>query len=109
MTTYLANAFSLAMWGDFDHLRIDVRRLSVEEARVLAAEARSVVGHESTAALFSRALGQKVAVWRETLRLAPGDRLLVGQYVGPRLVEGATTLPEGAEIRWLRVESEERS
>jgi hypothetical protein len=35
--------------------------------------------------------------------LVPGDRVLVGQYSGTRLPEGATTLPEGATIRWLVV------
>jgi hypothetical protein len=39
-------------------------------------------------------------------QLAPGDVLLVGQYVGPRPPEGTTELPEGAEVRWTKVRIE---
>jgi hypothetical protein len=63
----------------------------------------SAVGHETTAALFSRLLGRYVLARKSRPRLAPGDVLLVGQYSGPRLPEGATELPEGATIRWLLV------
>jgi hypothetical protein len=61
---------------------------------------RSVVGHADTAAVFSSVLGRVVAHNRETVKLAPDDILLVGQYIGPRLPEGATALPEGATIEW---------
>jgi hypothetical protein len=40
---------------------------------------------------------------RANVSLAAGDRVLVGQYSGPRLPEGTTTLPEGATIKWLVV------
>ena len=35
--------------------------------------------------------------------LKEGDVALVGQYSGPRLPEGATTLLEGATIKWMVV------
>lgn len=60
----------------------------------------SAVGHADTAGLFSSLLGVEVPPNRISLRLADGDVLLVGQYNGPRLSEGCTTLPEGATIRW---------
>jgi hypothetical protein len=41
---------------------------------------------------------------RVNVSLKPGDAAIVGQYIGPRLPEGATTLPEGATIKWLLTE-----
>jgi hypothetical protein len=38
------------------------------------------------------------------VKLNQGTRLLVGQYDGPRLPEGATSLPEGATLTWFKVE-----
>ena len=51
-------------------------------------------------------LERDVPYARVTLRLQPGDEALVGQYEGPRLPEGARSLPEGATIRWLLVRVE---
>ena len=64
------------------------------------AEIVSAVGHSDTAALFSSQLGREIEPNRVSVKLAPEDILVVGQYVGPRLPEGATELPEGAKIEW---------
>ena len=64
------------------------------------AEVVSVIGHADTAATFSTVLDRQLAVNRTSIKLAEGERLLVGQYIGPRLPEGATSLPEGATIEW---------
>jgi hypothetical protein len=102
---YIGNAFSLNMLADFP-ARLSAEEVSLGTARTLAATATSAVGHESTAAIFATLLGRDVPVARVTLRLQPGDAMLVGQYIGPRLPEGATTLPEGAAIRWVVVRCE---
>ena len=60
----------------------------------------SAVGHETTAKLFEQILGVPVPYNRMTVQPASGDRALIGQYIGPRLEEGATELPEGARIEW---------
>jgi len=65
---------------------------------------QSIVGHDDTALLFTSLLGHSVQARRVSTSLAPGDVVLVGQYNGPRLPEGATALPEGAKIRWILVE-----
>lgn len=98
----ICNAFSLNMLAALD-ARLKVREVSLDEARALAAEGQSAVGHADTAAVFSAVLGVSVPAARTTVRLASGDAVLVGQYVGPRLPEGATVLPEGATIRWAVV------
>lgn len=63
----------------------------------------SVVGHSDVATILSNLLGCPVAFNRETVSLSVGDIVFVAQYVGNRLPEGTTVLPDGAEIKWLRV------
>jgi hypothetical protein len=60
----------------------------------------SAVGHETTAHLFETELKVPIPYNRATVKLAPGDLALIGQYIGPRLEEGATELPEGSRIEW---------
>lgn len=98
---FLLNAFSLNMIvGNVD---ISVREVSRAMAACLAADCTSAVGHADTAAVFSHVLMVDVPCNRATVALKEGDVALVGQYSGPRLPEGATTLPEGAAIKWLVV------
>ena len=100
---YLLNAFSLNMLaGNAD---IIVREVSRKVAASLAADCNcvSAVGHADTAAVFASVLGVPVACNRATVTLKYGDVALVGQYSGPRLPEGCSTLPEGAAIKWMIV------
>ena len=98
---YILNAFSLNMVvGDAD---VSVREVSRAMAASLAANCPSAVGHADTAAVFSSVLGVEIPCNRATVALKEGDVALVGQYSGPRLPEGATSLPEGAAIKWLVV------
>ena len=103
----IANAFSLNMLdleGGITDLQIcpaspDVIRQEIEEEGGFT----SVVGHADTAAIFSSLLGLDVPCNRTTFHLEEGVTLFVGQYKGPRLPEGATTLPEGAKVEWAMV------
>ena len=98
---FLLNAFSLNMIvGDAD---VTVREVSLKSAASLAVHCTSAVGHADTAAVFASVLGVPVPCNRVTVTLKDGDMALVGQYSGPRLPEGATTLPEGATIKWMVV------
>lgn len=67
-------------------------------------EVVSAVGHPDTATLFSGILGTTVAMNRTTVKLQGQDELLLGQYNGPRLPEGATELPAGARIDWFIIQ-----
>jgi len=96
----LGNAFSLGMLDQPEGVDMRVRRIEADNVPV---DAESVVGHADTAALFSSILGREVLMNRASTSLAVGDELFVGQYNGPRLQEGATSLPPGATIRWLHV------
>lgn len=85
--------------------------VTLEQARalVMARGFDSAVGHADTAALFSTLLGVKIPCNRVSVTIPPRAygvqpwTALVGQYSGPRLPEGTSTLPEGAEIRWITV------
>lgn len=106
---YLLNAFSLSMLADLAPglpSSVSVTQLSVGYASHLLEQHgfQSAVGHADTAAIFASLLDVPVPCNRTTVQLASGDQAIVGQYVGPRLPEGATTLPEGASIKWMLVE-----
>ena len=98
---FILNAFSLNMLvGNAD---VIVRQVTQKVAASLAPACVSAVGHADTAAVFSSVLGVDIPCNRATVALKEGDVALVGQYSGPRLPEGATSLPEGAAIKWLVV------
>lgn len=88
-------------------MEIEVFRRSLAYARSDVADAGdqlvSCVGHEDVAAVISEQLGIEVPVNRVSIKLKSGDIILVAQYVGPRLPEGTTQLPEGAELVWYLV------
>ncbi len=98
----LLNSFSLNMLADLT-VDLRVREIPLTEARACAADLVSAVGHADTAAVYSEQLGVAIATARVTVSLAKGETVLVGQYRGPRLPEGATHLPTGATIQWLLV------
>ena len=103
----IANAFSLNMLSlevGITDLQVcpaspDVIRQEIEEEGGFT----SVVGHADTAAVFSSLLGLDVPCNRATFTLEEDVVLFVGQYKGPRLPEGATSLPEGAKVEWAMV------
>jgi hypothetical protein len=115
MKIVICNAFSLSMLDRvqqsgrdaMDGVRVP-RPISEETLNeycrmMLSGEIKfkSAVGHADTAMVFSNELGLPILTNRVSVKLTdPETRALVGQYVGPRLAEGATRLPEGATIEW---------
>lgn len=99
----VCNVFSLGMVRGSGSLRW-TELTSGQAGRILhGKEIESYVGHADHARLMSSDVGFEIAHSRRQLALGPGDVLLVGQYDGPRLPEGASSLPEGATIRWVLV------
>lgn len=104
MKKIISNAFTLQMIADLSVKRnFTVEPLSDQEAAEFAKNSESSVGHTDAATVMSSALGVPVAMNRRDDRLDFGDQVLVGQYTGGRLPEGATTLPEGKKYTWLLV------
>ena len=77
-------------------------QITTDEAReYLAKIDEPKLGHKDVAAIVGSELGREIKFERVTLPpFKAGDEVLVAQYVGPRLPEGATTLPEGASIAY---------
>lgn len=106
----ICNAFSLSMLppgmsaGALSWFRTEDPAAYLAEHRQWGSEIRSAVGHADTARIFSGVLGMDVPAHRASIVILPEKTaLLVGQYMGPRLPNGAAELPDGAEIQWLIV------
>lgn len=101
MTTILGNAFSLQMLNLEIAQTVNIVPVTVEE--VANADFVSAVGHADTASVLTDVLGKEVAFNRMNVRLGDGDVLYVAQVTGGRLPEGATTLPEGFSLTFVKV------
>ena len=97
---YLSNAFSLNMLKEEGTISILRKHITPGE---VPSDALSIVGHADIASILTSMLGREVAMNRVSQRLNDGDELFVAQYIGPRLPEGATTLPEGARIEFYKL------
>lgn len=97
---YISNAFSLSMVAP--NSTIKVSPLTAEEVAMLPLE--SAIGHADTAKVVGSLLGVDLPANRANISLKPGEKMVVAQYIGPRLPEGATQLPEGAKIEFRLVD-----
>lgn len=105
MANILSNAFSLQMLQGFP-ANITVSEIDHSEIVNLIAsgEIQSAIGHADLAAVLTDIFGVEVAPNRVNVALEKGDILFVAQLMGGRLPEGATTLPEGFTLKFLKVE-----
>lgn len=102
----LCNAFSINMLSKRALSEVRFGKQTTSQARVLLTEHQfvSAIGHADMAAVVASELGIDVAVNRSSVELTKDTPMLVAQYIGPRLPEGATKLPEGATIEYYVVE-----
>lgn len=110
----LANAFSLNMLNTEVETHVLVtKRISKEEAKELLKDGvenykgfENYIGHKDIANVVSNELGLPVEMneKRPNLMLNPVDLVIVAQYIGPRLPEGATELPPNARIEYFTVQ-----
>lgn len=110
MKVVIANAFSLNMLqSDVLNINVSFEKLTPAAAAELikeAGEVVSVVGHADTAAVLTSLLGFQVATNRTTYKWdAISEVILVAQFSGTRLPEGATSLPDGAVLEFFKVSS----
>lgn len=97
---YLANAFSINMLPVENFTLLQIKRVESQE---VPSDVVSAIGHPDTARVVQGILDYEVPCNRLSLKLEPEDTLYVAQYTGPRLPEGATKLPEGANLEFFRV------
>ena len=102
--TYLGNAFSLQMLDLAQPHLVKIEPVEISE--VSDADFVSAIGHTDTAVVVSGLLGKVVECQRINVRLEQGDTLYVAQVTGGRLPEGATKLPEGFTLTFLKVSLE---
>ena len=97
---YLSNAFSLNMINGDVIVRVvscgikEVSRILKENKYV------SIIGHKDIAAIVSSDLGLDVEYNRQSVSLKTDDVMVIAQYIGPRLIEGTTELPDGTKIEY---------
>jgi hypothetical protein len=105
MARYLTNAFSLNMVPGRFIAAVEPISLPAARRLVVAEGVTNAIGHADTDTVIRNLLGvsQLEKGERVSLSLQAGDELVVAQYRGPRLSEGATTLPEGAAIEFAFV------
>lgn len=110
---YLTNSFSINMLPTARRNRVLFRQITAEEANDLYKDhsqakdqfSINAIGHADTDSIVRGLLpavteaGKRLSVKIENWY----DTVLVAQYTGPRLPEGATTLPEGAKIEFFAV------
>lgn len=95
---FIGNAFSLQMVAD----NAIIAKVEVSPKEI-PTEAVSIIGHADTAAVVGSILGRNVPCNRASVMLDDEDTLYVAQVVGGRLPEGATTIPDGMEIKFYRI------
>ncbi len=96
----LLNAFSINMFNPSICFPV-FREIDVDYVKSF--NLVSAIGHADTATILTNILERNIPVNRVSVSLAKGDSAIVAQYVGPRLQEGATQLPDGAKIRFYLV------
>lgn len=106
MELIVTNAFSINML--VGHTNISFTHITNQTAVKIFNGSQGytwAVGHADTSAILAGALGAtEVNPERVNVLFDGTVPLLVGQYRGPRLPEGTTTLPQGATIEWWLVE-----
>ena len=102
----LANAFSLQMLAS-DVTDAHFESVEVYKMTELANDSRntviSAIGHVDTANVLSDVLGVEIPPNRINIHLEKGDSIYVAQIMGGRLPEGATTLPENFNLKFIKV------
>lgn len=101
---YLVNAFSVNMIPEGGVVAFTPIPKEKASDIITGGDFVSAIGHPDTMRLVNLQLGTSFEANRVNVLLSPGDFCILAQYIGPRLPEGATELPEGAEIRYFTVD-----
>lgn len=105
---YLLNAFSLNMLKIIKPTTISIFPIPIDKVKELLADGFiSAVGHEDTAKILTKLLDLPVEYNRINVTLDRHSMAIVAQYIGPRLPEGVTELPEGVKIDFYLVVMQE--
>ncbi len=98
---YICNSFSFNMVKMENFMLVRAEKIDKTN---IPRDIVSAIGHADTAKIVSNVLGFEVPCNRMQINLKYGDVLFVAQYKGSRLPEGATCLPEGATLDFLKIQ-----
>ena len=103
---FLSNAFSLQMLDSDKAQRLEVTPIGKNVVIEILKDNnfKSCIGHADTANVLSEELGFTIEMNRVNVSLTKDDTLIVAQLTGGRLPEGSTTLPDGYQFKFLKVE-----
>lgn len=101
----LGNAFSLQMLTVADDgMNVNIIPIDIDGVSDLISYGfTSSIGHLDTATVVSNILGVDVPQNRINIALTSDDVLIVAQFMGGRLPEGATSLPKEMDIKFFAV------
>lgn len=100
----LGNAFSLQMLNLKENNTVSITPMEFSDVKEMLAQGfTSCIGHLDTANVVSSLIGVEVPANRINVSLEGKSTLIVAQVTGGRLPEGATTLPEGFELTFVKV------
>lgn len=104
----LANAFSIQMLTELSEgwIPVTFQEISIDDVKKLLSDGFvSAIGHQDTAAVVSNLLGMEVPANRISVELKNlNDIIIIAQVMGGRLPEGATTIPEGMSIKFVKAQ-----
>ena len=104
---YLNNSFSLNMLPVNFTGSVSIQPAIGLDSLLMSGSVINAIGHADTAFLVAKLLASDginiPEAKRQNVTLTPNDVLIVAQYNGPRLPEGATTLPSGATFTFKEV------
>jgi len=101
----VTNGFSINMLSPGDAARLTIQPISREVARdmLTGSEFLSIIGHKDLAEVVSSDLGVKITANRVTYTVDGKTAMLICQYRGERLPEGAKKLPKGSNVDYYYV------
>lgn len=99
MTKFLLNGWSFGM-PRMDSGLLSWHTLSIEEAKLQAYDAISIIGNKDIANVLTNLFGFEVEFNRENIKLNKGDVVIICSLGGGRLPEGAKTLPKDVDLEF---------
>lgn len=102
---YVVNAFSLNMLDLSKKLKVIIKPIKIEKIKDILDknEYKSAIGHKDLVNIIYSEFGLEFEANRVSLKLNKKDSLIVFQYIGSRLAEGTTKLPENSTIKTYKI------